>query len=965
MLKNTYLVSRKPICLKKIFLLFSVLFYSIDSFSQVLQEYIGKTGGTSFANTSAVLNDGKTVVAGVTTSGSGDNDALITCFDPSGAVLWSKEVATSGNDRFISVTATADGGCVAAGYVASTLSSPFLNTQAAVYKFDNTGSVVWNKIIEASSYGEVFLSVIEIPGSNNIVCAGVYSFGGAAAGMIINFSAAGVINWAKSYQASSQTLLDIKHLNGNIICAGIYNAGSDLDGRIFSVKESNGNVNWNRTYDYTSTSNPSVNSNFFDRINIVQDKIYIDAFISPNYGIPSPTLSITPSLMSVDTTGLNPFCLEYPVGSSSYVNVIHSNVVSKNEIYLFQHPAPYHWERIYSVAPLKNITDVICIKIKDITNAAGSLVYVRKLGTTGEQGLTHSHIIGGKIVAWGGANNDPTHLTGTQDFFKLEADTALPVTATNCIENATGQKFSYPTVSINPTSSFSGVGTISLLTPEIPTVTSVSHIRKTPCKTGMTPDFSNTRTACFTIDFKDLSTKGATGFKSWNWSFGDGSTSSVRHPVHIYAAPGTYPVKLILTDSSGDKDSITKMVSVVAYRFLTAGNDTNICSSSIPGNVLLRAHGGKIFSWTPAAGLSNPSIATPVASVTGSVKYVVTATDSLGCINKDSTIITVRTADVNIAPDSVKACEGADVLLKASGASKYKWTPATGLTKDTGATPAAHVTKTVTYKVTGTDVYGCQDLDSVKITMLPPAHVTALQDTVHFCPGTNVQLDASGALRYKWYSDNIDYGDSSAAVTLEPGFSQYIKVKGWNAEGCFAIDSAYLSQRSAPNVKIITKDPVVGCNKGVELEASGAQNYSWWPAAYSSNSSGQSTEVYPPNSMWMQVQGVDSLGCKGTDSVWVSFDGKSLVLIPSAFTPNNDNFNDRIKPIIVCNFTVGEFAIYNRWGQLVFSGQSNNSAWDGTMNGKPCELGVYYYFLKGRDQNNTEIMLKGDITLIR
>lgn len=35
---------------------------------------------------------------------------------------------------------------------------------------------------------------------------------------------------------------------------------------------------------------------------------------------------------------------------------------------------------------------------------------------------------------------------------------------------------------------------------------------------------------------------------SWLWDFGDGTTSSERNPVHVFAEPGTYDVTLTVSD---------------------------------------------------------------------------------------------------------------------------------------------------------------------------------------------------------------------------------------------------------------------------------------------------------------------------------------------------------------------------------------------------------------------------------
>jgi len=50
------------------------------------------------------------------------------------------------------------------------------------------------------------------------------------------------------------------------------------------------------------------------------------------------------------------------------------------------------------------------------------------------------------------------------------------------------------------------------------------------------------------VQFNDTSTCSST---SWNWTFGDGNTSTEQHPVHTYTVPGTYTVSLTVTNSAG------------------------------------------------------------------------------------------------------------------------------------------------------------------------------------------------------------------------------------------------------------------------------------------------------------------------------------------------------------------------------------------------------------------------------
>ena len=73
-------------------------------------------------------------------------------------------------------------------------------------------------------------------------------------------------------------------------------------------------------------------------------------------------------------------------------------------------------------------------------------------------------------------------------------------------------------------------------------------------------DFSNTNpVSCSppaTINFTNLST--GTGALNYQWSFGDGGSSTSTSPSHTYTLPGTYTVRLIVINASGCRDTLTK-----------------------------------------------------------------------------------------------------------------------------------------------------------------------------------------------------------------------------------------------------------------------------------------------------------------------------------------------------------------------------------------------------------------------
>lgn len=50
------------------------------------------------------------------------------------------------------------------------------------------------------------------------------------------------------------------------------------------------------------------------------------------------------------------------------------------------------------------------------------------------------------------------------------------------------------------------------------------------------------------VTFTDLSFSNAGDIQQWSWAFGDGETSGVQHPQHLYQIPGDLPVTLIVND---------------------------------------------------------------------------------------------------------------------------------------------------------------------------------------------------------------------------------------------------------------------------------------------------------------------------------------------------------------------------------------------------------------------------------
>nr|MCU0388760.1 starch-binding protein [Chitinophagaceae bacterium] len=76
------------------------------------------------------------------------------------------------------------------------------------------------------------------------------------------------------------------------------------------------------------------------------------------------------------------------------------------------------------------------------------------------------------------------------------------------------------------------------------------------------PGFSGS--APFAVTFNGSLSSACNGIQSYEWIFGNGQTGSGAQPTTTFSDPGSYPVKLIVTDNEGLKDSLTRNVQVTS-----------------------------------------------------------------------------------------------------------------------------------------------------------------------------------------------------------------------------------------------------------------------------------------------------------------------------------------------------------------------------------------------------------------
>ena len=89
------------------------------------------------------------------------------------------------------------------------------------------------------------------------------------------------------------------------------------------------------------------------------------------------------------------------------------------------------------------------------------------------------------------------------------------------------------------------------------------------------------------------------------------------------------------------------------------------------------------------------------------------------------------------------------------------------------------------------------------------------------------------------------------------------------------------------------------------------------------------------------------------------------ILIPNAFTPNNDGHNDVFKPEFLGMENV-QFRVFDTWGNLIYTEEGAEiKGWDGRVNGVLAENGNYLYVIVARSVESEKIERKVLFTLIR
>jgi gliding motility-associated-like protein len=149
---------------------------------------------------------------------------------------------------------------------------------------------------------------------------------------------------------------------------------------------------------------------------------------------------------------------------------------------------------------------------------------------------------------------------------------------------------------------------------------------------------------------------------------------------------------------------------------------------------------------------------------------------------------------------------------------------------------------------------------------------------------------------------------------------------------------------------IVTRDTTIftGTSVAINHSASCADLIAWFPSQNVLSSSDLEPTISPTETTLYRLN-YDYGICSGQDSISIDIIDEEAVncenlLIPNAFTPNNDGLNDEIG--ISNGFIIErleDFEIFDRWGEKVFSTSIKTDLWDGTFRGEKVNSNVFLY----------------------
>lgn len=431
-----------------------------------------------------------------------------------------------------------------------------------------------------------------------------------------------------------------------------------------------------------------------------------------------------------------------------------------------------------------------------------------------------------------------------------------------------------------------------------------------------------------TVTFTNTSV--ATGFTN-SWNFGDGNTSTLLSPTHVYTATGYYTVKLRIQDTIGCADSITKNLYIRVDKPIANFTRDDSASSCTPLEVQFTNtstyYASVIWDFGPGgtSTLNNP-IHYYTAPGIYNVKLI--AISPGGCRDSIYKTVTVYdTAGANITYQPLSGCKPLSASFSAFSQGpmgSYLWDFGDGTTATTTTPNVTHIFNSFgsfTPKLIMQDPAGCYipvgGVDSIYVT---GAKANFGYDDSLFCDYGFVNFIDSTTFNETVTSYSWLFGDGGSSTLQNPSH-QYLAPGNYNVQLAVQTVSGCRDTLTKPNAIMVVRRPLIDIagdtvvcvnssllQSGIFIQPDTSQvNWSWnFPNGNTSNQQNPGPQIYSSvGSFTVTAVATNSSGCKDTTTQnilvnplpVVNMPGQMTVqagfpvTIPATYTPNTVNWS--------------------------------------------------------------------------
>ncbi|HEY9658723.1 MAG TPA: PKD domain-containing protein, partial [Allocoleopsis sp.] len=312
---------------------------------------------------------------------------------------------------------------------------------------------------------------------------------------------------------------------------------------------------------------------------------------------------------------------------------------------------------------------------------------------------------------------------------------------------------------------------------------------------------------------------------TYQWNFGDGSTSTDYYPSHIYTKPGNYTVTLItLNPDTGCGDTVSHTITIVYFNANFSFTPSFISSSecsTVMVQFVNTSHDYGSVGWDFGDGFTCGNVNTPSHVYDKPGKYLVQlfVTGNNGLKKTYTDTVTIKENHVQMSASMNHTCTAQSVTVHAlSGdASSYLWDFGDGTVVQATDSFSVHYYKTpgnYLPELVTKDVNGCGatatltdkiSIDSLNVSLTDMPQICTPKE-VQFQPAiTNIASDGGQQpLIYHW-----DFGTSDKADTANIQSPSFIYQQPGNYTASLQVLSADGCTKKA-QVNIVAKQGLGG-----------------------------------------------------------------------------------------------------------------------------------------------------------